>query len=152
MFAPSVGCGHLDRCYAADFCLPLGIEKMAMWPIGWTPPNYYDYSQALALRRRDKGKPAVRRGAKPMGLLSSWEEVAGLSNGGGGDKAPPSEKGVYSNLYYLNRREYRHTPLCVLLCSAVDNERANSPRGGGAKLRTSRNGGSRATEGRLVSS
>jgi hypothetical protein len=27
MIVPSVGCGHLDRCYAADFCLPLGIEK-----------------------------------------------------------------------------------------------------------------------------
>jgi hypothetical protein len=24
-----------------------------------------------------------------MGLLSSSEEIAGLSNGGGGDKAPP---------------------------------------------------------------
>jgi hypothetical protein len=28
MFALSVGCGHLDRFYAADFCLPLGIEKI----------------------------------------------------------------------------------------------------------------------------
>ena len=31
----------------------------------------------------EKGKPVVRPGAKPIGLLSSWE-VAGLSNSSGG--------------------------------------------------------------------
>ena len=58
----------------------------------------------------------------------------------------------YSNLHYFNRRVCRHTPLCMVLCSAATDERANPPRGGGAKLRTSRNGGSRATEGGLMSS
>src|SRR5919112_3056590 len=46
----------------------------------------------------------MRRGAKPMSLLSSSEEIAGLSNGGGGDKAPPlrppSEKRVYCIVIY----------------------------------------------------
>ena len=41
--------------------------------------------QALALGRRDKGKPAARRGRKTYGppRASLWE-VAGLSDGGGG--------------------------------------------------------------------
>jgi hypothetical protein len=90
-----------------------------------------------------------------MGLLSSSssEEMAGLSNGGGDKAFALRERSVlYSNLHHFNRRVCRHTPLCMLLCSAATNERANPPRGGGAKLRTSRNGGSRATEGGLISS
>ena len=46
------------------------------------------FSETLALRCRDKGKPVVGRGAKPRGLLPSWE-VAGLSNGGGATKLRP---------------------------------------------------------------
>ena len=38
---------------------------------------------ALALRRRDKGKPAARRGRKAHGPLFFRREVAGLPNGGG---------------------------------------------------------------------
>ena len=50
------------------------------------------FSQVLTLRRRDKGKPAVRRGRNAYGP-PSWE-VAGLSNGSGGaTKLRPSERG-----------------------------------------------------------
>jgi hypothetical protein len=55
---------------------------MSRWPIGWRPPSEYNSPQALALRRRDKGKPAARQGRKAYGLLVSLEEVAGLSNDG----------------------------------------------------------------------
>jgi hypothetical protein len=55
------------------------------------------FSQALALRRRDKGKPAARRARKAYGppRASLWE-VAGLSNGDGGGatkRAPPLWEG-----------------------------------------------------------
>jgi hypothetical protein len=55
------------------------------------------FSQALALRRRDKGKPAAKRGRKAQGPPRvRWEEAAGLSNGDGGGatkRAPPLAKG-----------------------------------------------------------
>jgi hypothetical protein len=55
------------------------------------------FSQALTLRRRDKGKPAAKRGRKAYGPpRARWEEVAGLSNGerGGATKrAPPLGEG-----------------------------------------------------------
>jgi len=60
-------------------------------------------THAKALRRCEKGKPAVRRGRKAYGpaLLKHREQVAGLPNGGGVCnhwplRAPPfsTEKGV----------------------------------------------------------
>ena len=44
--------------------------------VGW-------FTCALALRRRDKGKPAARRGRKAHGALFSGREAARLPNGGG---------------------------------------------------------------------
>jgi hypothetical protein len=73
---------------------------MAIWPIGWTPPRYYDSSQALALRRRDKGKPAAKRGRKAYGPpRTRWWEVAGLSNGdgGGGEEGLGREEATLSD-------------------------------------------------------
>jgi hypothetical protein len=53
-----------------------------------------------------------------MGLLSSSEEIAGLSNGGGGDKAPPSEKGMYCIAIYTNLiGEYVDTLHCACYCA-----------------------------------
>jgi hypothetical protein len=57
------------------------------------------FSQALALRRRDKGKPAARRGRKAYGPALLGEPVAGLPNGGGVISSPVElhplgEKGV----------------------------------------------------------
>jgi hypothetical protein len=53
-----------------------------------------------------------------MGLLSCWQEIAGLSNGGEGDKAPPPEKGVYCiAIYTILIGEYVDTPRCACYCA-----------------------------------
>jgi|SRR5215212_3366791 hypothetical protein len=65
---------------------------MAMWPIGWTPPRYYDRSQmGWRSGATIKANPLRSGGAKPKGLLPSWEEVAGLSNGGGATMLRPQK-------------------------------------------------------------
>jgi hypothetical protein len=78
MFAPSVGCGHLDRCYAADFCLPLGIEKndrVAYRLDASKLVRYFTSAGAPASRQRQ-----TRREAGTQSLGASY--LAGLSNGG----------------------------------------------------------------------
>ena len=56
-----------------------------------------------------------------MSLLSSSEEIAGLSNGDGGDKAfapPPSEKGVYCiAIYTILIGEYVDTHRYACYCA-----------------------------------
>src|SRR5918997_1194121 len=54
------------------------------------PVDQYPLIHARALRRREKGNPLARRGAKPCGL-SRRREVAGQPNGGGVATSP--EKG-----------------------------------------------------------
>jgi hypothetical protein len=66
---------------------------MATWPIGWTPPRYYDRNKRWRSGATIKANPLRSGGAKPKGLLPSWEEVAGLSNGDSGATMLRPQKG-----------------------------------------------------------
>jgi hypothetical protein len=53
-----------------------------------------------------------------MGLLSSWEEVAGLSNGGGTTRAPPSEKDMHCiSMCTILNSEHIDTLRCACYCA-----------------------------------
>jgi hypothetical protein len=69
-----------------------------------------------------------------MGLLSSWEEVAGLANGGGGDKAPPSEKGMYCiSMCTILIGEHVDTLRCACYCAPRLTTKGQTRREAGAQ-------------------
>ena len=71
----------------------LEASKLVLW-----------YSQALALRRRDKGKPAVKWGRKAYG--PPRREVAGPSNGSGGVTKLRPQRGEGTDAALRQTRPY----------------------------------------------